>query len=143
MKKIAITTAILFTICILQSCRTEVPEAVLLSFEAKYGNAQNVSWGKENKSEYEAEFSINNINMSANFDNRGDWVETEVVIEPKNAPAEIVKTINVQYSGYQIKSIESIETADKGLSYEVIITKRAKKLEIMFNETGNILEKSE
>lgn len=94
MKKIAITTAILFTICILQSCRTEVPEAVLLSFEAKYGNAQNVSWGKENKSEYEAEFSINNINMSANFDNRGDWVETEVVIEPKNAPAEIVKTIN-------------------------------------------------
>lgn len=143
MKKIAITIGILFTIFILQSCGTEVPEAVLLAFEAKYGNAQNVSWGKENKSEYEAEFSINNIIMSANFDNRGGWVETEVVLEPKNAPAEIVKAINVAYSGYQIKSIESIETADKGLSYEVIITKGAKKLEIMFNETGNILEKSE
>ena len=143
MKKIAITTSVLIAIFILPSCKTAVPEAVLLAFENKFGNAQNVSWGKENKSEYEAEFSINNTNMSANFDNLGGWIETEVVLEPKNTPTEIVKTINVQYSGYQITSIESIETPDNGLSYEVIIIKGAKKLEITLNQTGRILEKSE
>lgn len=60
------------------------------AFNQKFPNARNVQWGKETPKVFEAEFTLNGKHMSANFDEQGNWKETEKPV-PNSALPHAVK----------------------------------------------------
>lgn len=118
----------------------KVPTAVKNAFVTKFPNATNVKWGKENVKEFEADFKINNVTMSANFDLNGSWVETETKINVSDLPAAVTNSINTKYPGNTIVGADKLEKPDGKVMYETVIKVKDKKREIEINPDGSFVK---
>ena len=116
----------------------KVPAAVKNAFSAKYSNATHVTWGKENAKEYEAEFKLNNTNVSANFGLTGNWVETETVIPITDLPAVVTDAIKKKYPGAVITMAEKLEMPGGKLLYEAAFKVNGKKKSLELNPDGSL-----
>ena len=114
------------------------PVKVTKAFANKFSNAKNVKWGKENLKEWEAEFLLNGVKMSANFGNDGSWVETESEIPIGELPAAVAASIKSHHAGWEIVHAYRIESAAKGTFYEAEIKLGKKKKEVLINEDGSV-----
>lgn len=120
----------------------EVPEAVQSTFFQKFPDATNVKWDKENDSEWEAEFKMNGMEYSANFENSGVWTETEYKINLKDIPETVKTSLNNESAGAKIKESEVCET-DDGKVYEFAIRKGANEIELQIDCAGRIIKKEQ
>ena len=119
-----------------------VPEYVKKEFVKKYPTAQAVKWGSEEDNEWEAEFKINGQEMSASFDNKGTWLETEAEISEKDLPAAVSITLKTEFQGYKSGEISSIENPHmKG--FEVALKKGDSSLEVVFDNSGKLIKKTD
>lgn len=117
------------------------PAAVAQAFQRMFPNALKVKWGKESKMEWEAEFTVSGIEMSANFSEDGTWLETESELSASQLPENVSNAIKKQFVGWVILDAEKVETAQKGILYEVEVKKTGmKKKEILLKEDGTILK---
>jgi hypothetical protein len=117
-------------------------EIIKKEFAKKYPSAQSVKWDSEEANEWEAEFSLNNKKMSASFDNTGKWIESETVISEKELPAAVVTTLNKDFQGFKKGPVEIFESpAMKG--FEMSLRKGEKSLEVIFDNKGVILKKTD
>ena len=116
----------------------KVPAAVKKAFSAKYPNATHVTWGKENAKEYEAEFKLNNTNVSANFGLTGNWVETETVIPITDLPAVVTDAIKKKYPSAVITMAEKLEMPGGKLLYEAAFKVKGKKKSLELNPDGSL-----
>ena len=132
-----ITAVIFMTSC---SSAGNPPEAVQKAFTKMFPTVTKVKWGKENATEYEAEFDLNGAEMSANFTSDGTWVETETEIEASQLPAAVSTAIEKQYSGWAIREAAKVESATKGLIYEADIKSGVQRKEVAFKEDGTSVE---
>ncbi|MGC1390527.1 MAG: PepSY-like domain-containing protein [Bacteroidales bacterium] len=143
---------ILLTICVAffaiycvqaqeKSKKVEVPSTVKSAFEAKYPKAEKVNWGLEKQGEYEAEFVLNGIESSANFDSKGQFLEFETEIKESELPQSIKATLSKNFAGYKIGEVAK-STNDKGIvNYEMEASKGKDKFEISFDANGKLLNK--
>ena len=138
MKKLVLAFIGVSVITITFAQKINVPAEVSKAFAAKFPNATEVKWGKENAKEYEAEFKINNVPVSANFGTDGSWKETETTIKASELPAEVTKSVNTKYPGAEYSVCERIEKPGNKLMYEVNIKVKGKKKELEFNPDGSI-----
>jgi hypothetical protein len=122
------------------SQKVNVPPAVTKAFNGKYPNATNIKWGKESAKEYEAEFKLNESNVSANFDTDGTWVETETVIKVTDLPAVVVAAIKKNYPGAVITMAEKLEQPGNKLLYETAIKVKGKKKTLELNADGGLVK---
>ena len=90
--------------------------------------------------EWEAEFQLNGIKMSANYSDTGIWLETEMAISATELPQIVSTSIKKKYIGWQITHAYKIETAHKGLLYEADIKSGMKKKEVLFQEDGTFIK---
>ena len=118
--------------------QTKVPEAVKTAFNKKFPTVKKVDWGKEGKTEWEAEFELNEKDMSANFDLQGNWKETETDLEEDAVPDMIMNVLKAKFPGYKVKEAAFTETP-KFSAYEIIIKKGESKKEVTIDKTGKIL----
>ena len=118
----------------------KVPAAVKSAFSAKYPNAANVKWGKENAKEYEAEFKLNNNSISANFGPDGSWVETESVIPASQLPAAVSAAVKAKYPGALIALAEKTEQPGNKILYEVTVKVNGKKKSMEVKPDGTAAE---
>ncbi len=118
------------------------PEIVKKEFAMKYATAQTVKWGSEEKNEWEAEFTIDGKKMSAAFDEAGKWMESETAIAEKDLPAGVVNTLNKDYQGYK-KSDISIFEDSKVKGFELTLKKGEKSVEVLIDNNGKLLKKTE
>jgi uncharacterized membrane protein YkoI len=118
----------------------KIPAKVKSAFEQKFPMAQKVKWGQENATEWEAEFTLNNIKYSANFNVKGNWLETEYKIGENEIPAIVIKTLGKEFPGYKIEASEISETA-KGKIYEFEIKTSKTKTEVGVNADGTLVKK--
>jgi hypothetical protein len=126
-----------FTISLSANCQgIKVPDVVKNAFTAKYPNATNVKWGKENATEFEAEFKLNNNAVSANFKQDGSWVETESTIAAVDLPSAVTSAINTKYPGAVITLAEKTEQAGNKILYEVSFKVNGKKKSMELNPDG-------
>ena len=137
MKNVFIVLTMAITIGLSANCQgLKVPDVVKNAFSAKYPNATNVKWGKENAKEYEAEFKLGNNSVSANFGLDGSWVETESVIPAADLPAAVTSAINTKYPGAVITLAEKTEQPGNKILYEVSFKVNGKKKSLELKPDG-------
>lgn len=112
-----------------------VPAKVKTAFSQKFSKATNVKWGKENKTEWEAEFKMDGKEYSANYDSQGNWIETEYEINFSEIPSNINAQIKKEFPGYKLKESAISETSKRKV-YEFDLVKGSDKKEISFNLAG-------
>ncbi|MBB3186048.1 PepSY-like domain-containing protein [Microbacter margulisiae] len=117
-----------------------VPNVVKTSFAKKFQNARTVKWSRENAQEWEADFVLNGHSYSANFDNQGQWKETEHRIPVAEVPEAVNKALKKGFPDYRITEVDLSETPS-GETYEFDVIKGALKREVDFNRTGVLIGK--
>ncbi|MEP6597208.1 MAG: PepSY-like domain-containing protein [Ginsengibacter sp.] len=131
---------LLFMISVILICNSSFaaipPAAVIKAFEQKFPHAAKVTWGKENATEWEAEFTLNGSKISANFLINGTWVETEKIISASQLPEGVVNAIKTKYAGWTITEADQTESAKHGTIYEADIRKGKDKKALAFKEDG-------
>ncbi len=139
MKKIIL---MIVSLAIVSSCSYAgtPPTAVSKSFSSKFPKATKVSWGKENATEWEAEFTLDGSKISANFKADGAWVETEREISVSKLPKAVADAIQKQYPNWKITEADVTETAKNGTIYEADIRSGTQKKALAFKEDGSTVK---
>lgn len=117
----------------------DLPPGVQSAFTQKFPDATRVKWDKENDAEWEAEFILNGVEYSANFDNSGTWMETEHEISASDIPEAIKSTLDKAYPDYNIEVSEISETAD-GKVFEFSLKSGTKKVSVSIDSNGIVME---
>ncbi len=133
---LAIIVLILNTNCSQKTKESDVPKAILETFNSNFKDAKVVSWDKEKDGGYEAEFGYNGAETSATFSADGKLMETEQEIEKSVLPSEITAYVSKNYAGKNISEVSKITTAEGTIMYEVEIDKK----DLMFDEKGNFIK---
>ena len=118
----------------------DIPAPVKTAFNNKFPGATDIKWEKENKKELEANFKMNNADVSANFGLDGTWVETETTIPSSELPVAVTNAVNTKYPGAVYGRTEKIEKPGAKILYEVNITVNGKKKELELNSDGVIVK---
>lgn len=137
---IIILTVIFFSISYAQNLdNKDVPRIVKEKFISSFTKTVHVKWTKE-KSNYEASFKTGDKQMSVNFDEKGNIIETETGIKLSELPIEVRESVAKDYSKYKITETAKIET--KGLiSYEVEVKRGKGKMDLIYDEHGVLKSK--
>ena len=120
----------------------KVPAPVKQAFAKKFPAATDVKYEMEKK-DYEINFKDKGVEMSANFDATGKWLETETEIKQSDMPKEVSASIAKNFAGFKISEVAKTETPDKGLIYEMDLKKdKEGRFEVQFSPKGDILKKT-
>ncbi len=120
----------------------DVPSEVQTAFSQKFPDASKVNWGMENDNEWEAEFILNGVEYSANFDITGAWMETEYKIDPTAIPATVKATLDEEFGDYKIEISEVTETKD-GKVFEFELKKGKEESSVSIDLNGIVLKKEQ
>jgi hypothetical protein len=113
----------------------KVPAAVKSAQEKKFPGITKVTWSKE-ENDFESEFTQNGKTMSAIYDPKGNWIETETTINVTTLPQPIVKYIAQHMAGKRIKEAARVDKADGSIAYEAEIS----NTDYIFDATGKLLK---
>ena len=135
---------VLISIMAFTACgqKKNVPAKVKTAFSQKFPNATKVEWGRENAKEWEAEFKMDGKNYSANYDNNGNWMETEYRVSENELPSAVKSTLSSKYASSKILVAEISETKD-GKVYEVLLKTNGEKSEVVLTTDGKVLKQKE
>jgi hypothetical protein len=142
MKNICILFVVLSLFSASAFSQKSAPENIKKEFAKKYPTAQNVKWGSEGDNEWEAEFKMNGKEMSASYNNSGKWLETETEISSKELPSAVTASLKKEFAGYKTGEMSIIENPElKG--YEIALKKGETSLEVIFDNNGVVLKKTD
>jgi hypothetical protein len=119
----------------------KVPAPVKQAFLNKFPSATNISYEMEKK-DYEINFKEKGVEMSANFDATGKWLETETEIKESDLPKDVSASVAKNFSGFKISEVAKAETPGKGLIYEMDLNKEKEGYEVQFSPKGDVLKKT-
>jgi len=118
----------------------KVPAAVKQAFAKKFPAATDVKYEME-KSDYEVNFREKGVEMSANFDAAGKWLETETEIKESALPKEVSDSVARNFPGFKITEVARTEAPGKETIYEMDVKKGKDGYEVQFSVKGDILKK--
>ena len=119
----------------------KIPAYVKQAFAKKFPAATDIKYEMEKK-DYEINFKDKGVEMSANFDATGKWLETETEIKESDLPKEVSASAAKNFAGFKITEVAIVETPDKGLIYEMDLKKDKEGHEVQFSPKGVILKKT-
>ena len=121
---------------------SEVPGAVLDSFEAKFPDAGRTEW--EKKSGYiVADFWQNGMDTQVWYDSNGHWLMTEYDLGPNLSvlPQAVQSAIQEsQYATWYVEDIHKYERTDEVFYLIEVETKGQKDRNLYYNEEGTLLK---
>ena len=112
----------------------DVPAAVQESFKKNFPGVTVKKWEKEDGN-FEANFSKGGKTMSATFDAKGEWMETETDIAISELPSAVTSYVKEHYSGATIKEAAMLKTP-QGDIYEAEV----KGKDLLFDTNGKFLK---
>ena len=121
------------------STNAQAPEAVKKTFQAKYPGENDPDWHKDSHGYYEAHFKKDGIHYRADFNADGTWVETENSIDEDDLPEAIKKVIEDKFDDEDINEVERVDSATKGVFYDVEFKKKGKNKDVEFRADGTII----
>jgi hypothetical protein len=117
-----------------------VPKAVITSFQTHFKGAKADAWDKEKNGEFEAEFKMNKVEMSANFSADGKLMETEEEIATATLPKSATEYITKNYAGIKTEEAAKITDSTGKVTYEAEVKKGKEEIELLFDATGNFIK---
>lgn len=120
----------------------KIPAAVIAAFKTKFPTATKVTWEKENKMEYEADFILNGRKVSAGFDPNGKWLLTETEILVSALPAAVQASIKNGFANFRITDASNIQSIRSGNCFEAEVKKGNESFEVLFTADGKILRRT-
>jgi len=121
----------------LAACSPTPPKPIADNFNSKFSGATKVKWDQEEENEWEAEFYLDGNEMSASFDNAGNWLETEKEIKANELPSTVAEVVNSKYSDYKVEEMAELIKSDF-LGYEISLKKGDTEIEIQVLSNGTI-----
>jgi len=118
----------------------KVPAPVKQAFAKKFPAATNVKYEMEKK-DYEINFKDKGVEMSANFDATGKWLETETGIKLTDIPNEVKASVIKNFAGYKISEVAKVEKPGMEMIYEMDLKKDKDEYEAQFSLKGEVLNK--
>ncbi len=143
MKTLIATAAMLFTIntaCAQKIKASEVPKAVIDSFNKNFSGSKAKEWEKE-KDVYEAEFDLNKVETSATFAADGKLMETEVEIKVSELPKSVSDYVTKNYPDHKLSEASKITDAEGKISYEAEVKKGKEEMDLIFDSNGAFVKK--
>jgi len=119
----------------------KVPAPVKESFAKKFPAATSVVYNME-KTDYEVTFKDKEVGMSANFNSKGEWLETETIMIESDLPKEVLTSVATNFVGFVITDITKIDGPDNVLNYEMHLKKGTEAYKVKFSPKGDILKKT-
>ncbi len=132
---ISISLVLGFTACGQKVKKEDVPASVTTKFASLYPKVQDAKWSKENVG-FEAEFEVNKVEMSANFDASGNLLETETEMNVSELPASIKEYIKTKYNDAKIKEAAKIVDAKNIITYEAEVN----DADLIFDAQGKFIK---
>ena len=111
------------------------PGNVKAAFEKTFTGTSKVKWEKEGN-DYEVNFMQQKKEMSAVFDSKGEWKETEEEIAVASLPAAAASYVKSHYNGAKIKEAAKITKAGGVVNYEAEVN----KMDVVFDGQGNFIK---
>ncbi len=131
--------AVIIALTLTASCtskvnESDVPKAIIESFNTNFKGSIVESWDKEKDGGYEAEFELNGVETSATFSTDGNLLETEREIEQSALPTSVNEYVKTNYEGKSIDEVAKITTGEGIVKYEVEI----ENVDLIFDDKGNL-----
>lgn len=148
MKTTVILMGMLGTMCLSAFSQTVTPPMnIEKSFSAKAPSAEEVEWEyDEGDNQWEVDYKKDGTECSMAFSRSGDWLETEMEMKLKELPEAVRGTIKRDFSDFDTKEVEYVETPE-GSFYELEAeTKEGdeeKEYEIKISPEGEVVSKTE
>ena len=136
MNKIILTAMVLLGTYATSFAQSKTPTAVTTAFNQKFPNATKVKWEKESTNNYEAAFELKGEKYSANFSEKGEWLETESTFTFNQLPEKVQTAFTSSHKGKKPKAVSKIETLNQGTIYELEILKGIKTVELFYKQDG-------
>jgi len=119
----------------------KVPAAVKEAFAKKFPAVTDVKYQMEKK-DYKVAFKDKEVGMSANFNSKGEWLETKTIMIESDVPKEVLTSVATNFKGFLITEITKLEGPNNVLNYEMILKKDKEGYEVKFTPKGDILKKT-
>lgn len=116
---------------------SKVPALVKSAFSKNFPKIMDIKWEKENGN-YEANFKDNGKKMSATFDEKGAWMETESKIEISELPSGVSTYVEKNYHGQNIQGAAKLKMPGGTTNYEAEI----KGKDLIFDANGKFIKES-
>ena len=119
----------------------KVPAPVKESFIKKFPDAISVAYKME-KTDYKVTFKDKAVGMSANFNSKGEWLETQTIMIESDLPKEVLTSVATNFVGFVITDITKIDGPDNVVNYEMHLKKGTVAEKVKFSPKGEILKKT-
>ena len=119
----------------------KVPAAVKEAFAKKFPAVTDVKYQME-KTDYKIAFKDKEVGMSANFNSKGEWLETKTIMIESDLPKDVLTSAATNFVGYSITEITKIDGPADVINYEMILKKDKEGYVVKFSHKGDILKKT-
>lgn len=124
--------------------KAEIFTTVKGSFEKMYPGAQVAEWELEKNNIYEVEFTYNNSEYEANYEEDGKWISTEKELATNEIPVSISESLKAsEWASWEIDEVNELSTPERKKFYEVELEQSVNKLFVYFLPDGSLVEKAE
>lgn len=135
----------------------DVPTTIQTSFTTQYPSAANVVWSGYDvalvpidweltdwpvlgSNDYMVRYDLDNSKYYSWYDANGNWVGTAYVVNDHNAlPSAVTTTLNSQYPGYSITSLQRESWKDH-MAYEIKMENGNNKVKLLVDDNGTIIK---
>jgi hypothetical protein len=119
----------------------KVPASVTEAFKEKYPNATNVEW-KDKVTSFAASFEEEGKQYEAKFNSKGEWQETEEMINEEEMPETVKEGLEKsKYSEWEIIKVRRIELPGDVVQFKVQVEKsEIQKKNLLFSSEGKLLK---
>lgn len=119
MKKLFLTAAVALTLStgafadgsVKSTSETNVSYQILNQFDVQFSGAENVQWSATSVGT-KAEFVLDDVKMSAFYDNHGQFIGTTESVAFKKIPLSAKKEIAEKYKGYFVGDVIKFQSAE-------------------------------
>lgn len=129
----------------------QVPDTIRTTFSMKFPKASSPQWYRYNAiaedelptdvSYYYVDFMNTGDEMSAWYNERGEWVKTSTKIKgDSRLPDAVNKTLNEQFPGYKIDELKKENDKDMDM-YEIKLLKGDQKAKVKILPNGTIFKR--
>ncbi|MEP2774675.1 MAG: DUF4956 domain-containing protein [Luteolibacter sp.] len=118
------------------SLASAVPSEVESSFKSRYGDVGKVEWEMDAHGYWEGKFDKDGKSYRADFEKKGDWVETERSLKFADLPDAVQSAIRAEHGDRKIAEIEEVDSKQKGLFYDIEFTEKGKNEDVEYNKDG-------